>query len=121
MHYSTEHDWTIGSPQYQWLAADLASVDRTRTPWVIVGGHRPMYTSENYPSDYQVSLYIQQHLEPLFHRYSVDLSLTGHYHAYERTCAVYNQTCMTDGTGTTHIVVGTAGFEYVDISLMICN
>jgi hypothetical protein len=31
------------SEQYAFLAADLASVDRRRTPWVIFNGHRPMY------------------------------------------------------------------------------
>ena len=28
---------------YDWMDADLASVDRVKTPWVIVHGHRPMY------------------------------------------------------------------------------
>ena len=27
---------------------DLASVDRSKTPWIIFGGHRPMYISSNY-------------------------------------------------------------------------
>lgn len=27
---------------------DLASVDRSKTPWIIFGGHRPMYVSSNY-------------------------------------------------------------------------
>ncbi|KAF4978012.1 hypothetical protein FDECE_18280, partial [Fusarium decemcellulare] len=33
--------------QYQWLKTDLAKVDRYKTPWVIVMGHRPMYSSMN--------------------------------------------------------------------------
>jgi hypothetical protein len=28
------------NPQATWLEADLASVDRSETPWVIVAGHR---------------------------------------------------------------------------------
>ena len=28
---------------YAWLERDLSSVDRNKTPWVIVHGHRPMY------------------------------------------------------------------------------
>ena len=32
-------------PQYEWLAADLAAVDREATPFVILMGHRPMYCS----------------------------------------------------------------------------
>jgi hypothetical protein len=32
-----------GSEQHAWLLADLASVDRSVTPWLVVGGHRPVY------------------------------------------------------------------------------
>lgn len=28
---------------FDWMAADLAAVDRRRTPWVLAAGHRPMY------------------------------------------------------------------------------
>eukprot|EP01136_Pigoraptor_vietnamica_P033622 Opistho-1_new@96667 len=40
---STEHDVRAGSVQYAWLDADLAAVDRARTPWVVVSGHRPLH------------------------------------------------------------------------------
>ena len=43
---STEHDMGNGSKQYAWLEDDLKKVDRTKTPWVILAGHRPMYNSE---------------------------------------------------------------------------
>lgn len=32
-----------GSSQYKFLAADLAAVNRSVTPWVVVAGHRPLY------------------------------------------------------------------------------
>ncbi|KAL4018496.1 hypothetical protein IC575_022094 [Cucumis melo] len=35
---STEHDFTINSPQYEWMKNDMASVDRSRTPWLIFAG-----------------------------------------------------------------------------------
>jgi len=44
---STEHDYRPGSPQYIWLENDLKNVDRSKTPFVMVGGHRPMYCSES--------------------------------------------------------------------------
>ena len=44
---STEHDYNPGSRQYQWLENDLKSVDRRKTPWVMIGGHRAMYCSAN--------------------------------------------------------------------------
>lgn len=31
--------------QINWLKADLAAVNRTATPWLIVFGHRPFYNS----------------------------------------------------------------------------
>ncbi|GFH07435.1 purple acid phosphatase [Haematococcus lacustris] len=61
---STEHDISPGSRQYKWLEANLAGVDRCKTPWVVVGMHRPH---------------------------------------------VRHQHCMSDRSGITHYVVGTAG------------
>ena len=94
---------------YQWLEKDLMSVDRKKTPWLVVVGHRSMYSSEKYPSDYKVTIGMQEALEDLFYKHQVNLAVWGHYHAYERTCAVYKQKC--NSKGTVHIVVGSAGFE----------
>lgn len=38
-----EHAFEPGSPQHAWFEATLRAVDRTRTPWLVVGGHRPIY------------------------------------------------------------------------------
>ena len=43
---STEHNYTKGSRQYAWLEQDLQKVNREKTPWVVIGGHRAMYTSQ---------------------------------------------------------------------------
>ena len=109
---STEHDFTPGSPMYSWIEKDLQSVNRELTPWLIFVGHRPMYCSVKYPSDYRVAVGIQEALEDLFYEHSVDLAVWAHYHFYERTCAVYKQVC--DPKGTVHIVVGSAGYELDD-------
>jgi len=39
---SSEHDVEKGSDQLQWLEKDLAGVDRSVTPWLIVTLHRPL-------------------------------------------------------------------------------
>jgi UDP-2,3-diacylglucosamine pyrophosphatase LpxH len=39
-----------------------------------------MYTSEDYPDDYKVSLYMQTAFEDLLHKYQVDIAVWGHYH-----------------------------------------
>ena len=33
--------------QYNWLKKDLESIDRQKTPWVVLYGHRPMYCSDD--------------------------------------------------------------------------
>ena len=50
---STEHDFSPGSPMYTWLENDLKIVDRKKTPWVIIAGHRAMYCSSAIASKYQ--------------------------------------------------------------------
>jgi len=87
----------------------LKAVDRKKTPWLIVSGHRPFYSSGNSPTDLIFAQHLREHLEDLFYRYKVDLVLTGHYHNYERTCPVYKEKC-TPGAPT-HVLVGTAGIE----------
>lgn len=68
--------------QLAWLAADLAAVDRTLTPWVVVAGHRPWYSSGSVCASCQTAF------EPLFVKYNVDLVLAGHFHVYERNAPV---------------------------------
>ena len=37
---STEHDFMMGSSQYQFIVSSLQSVNRSLTPWIILAGHR---------------------------------------------------------------------------------
>ena len=37
---STEHNFTTGSVQYNWIKDTLSKVDRKQTPWLIFAGHR---------------------------------------------------------------------------------
>lgn len=37
---STDQDFTTGSPQWLWLRDELASVNRSLTPWVVLAAHR---------------------------------------------------------------------------------
>ncbi|THG04886.1 hypothetical protein TEA_010127 [Camellia sinensis var. sinensis] len=122
---STEHDWSQNSEQYDWMNKDMASVDRSKTPWIIFAGHRPMYSSSSgiLPS---VDNNFVQAVEPLLLANKVDLVLFGHVHNYERTCAVYQNECKAmpkkDGHGIdtydntnysapVQVVIGMAGFN----------
>jgi len=110
---STEHDFLPGAEQYQFIAQDLAKVDRARTPWVVFSGHRPMYTSSPLGSAEVWTEYFNSSLEPLIIKYNVDLALWGHVHIYERTCKMNNFTCVDENQpGPVHLVIGMAGSQY---------
>ncbi|WKA02221.1 hypothetical protein VitviT2T_020435 [Vitis vinifera] len=122
---STEHDCSEDSEQYEWLKEDMASVNRSRTPWLIVMGHRHMYTSLKSGLSRPDFMFVSA-VEPLLLANKVDLVLVGHVHNYERTCAIYNNECLAmpgkDWSGTAvydnsnytapvQAVIGMAGFS----------
>ena len=45
---STEHQFNVTSPQYDWIQQDLAKVDRTRTPFLLLAGHRSVLHPTNH-------------------------------------------------------------------------
>lgn len=94
--------------QLEFLKADLASVDRTVTPWVIVGGHRPWYTTGT-----GACKPCQEAFEDLMYKYGVDLGVFGHVHNSQRFLPVYKNTAdakgMNDPAAPMYIVAGGAG------------
>eukprot|EP01084_Bolivina_argentea_P261749 442465_1 len=109
---SSEHDYSNGSNGAKWLLNDLENVNKTVTPWIILSIHRPLYVSQDYPSDLVVATHLIDELEPMLYKYNVDLVLTGHFHSYQRTCFVYNSKCVGQkGGGIMHIMIGTAGID----------
>ncbi|KAL6748336.1 Metallo-dependent phosphatase-like protein [Haematococcus lacustris] len=116
--YSTEHASGPHSPQYAWIRDHLAAVNRSRTPWLVLAGHRPLYLSStnNAPpdGDQTVASALRQDLEPLLLEAKVDLTLAGHHHTYQRTCPMANSQCVGyDSTGAArgpvHVVIGNGG------------
>lgn len=100
----------FGAPnqQLEFLEADLASVDRSVTPWVVVSGHRPWYTTGGDGCDP-----CQNAFEPLFYKYGVDLGIFGHVHNSQRFLPVFNNTVdengMHDPKAPMYIVSGGTG------------
>ncbi|CUE64474.1 metallophosphatase, putative [Bodo saltans] len=86
-------DFAPGSAQYVWLEQQFASVNRTETPWLILGGHRPMYSSDLATDSGPLQLYI----EPLLKKYNVDVQLAGHMHETELVAPVFNNTPFLTG------------------------
>lgn len=97
-------DYTPGSPQWQWLAEDLAGINRSVTPWVIVDIHNPWYTTD---TSYKEFEQMRVSMEPLSYKHGVDLFFYGHVHAYERTHPVYDYNI--DPCGAVHITIGDGG------------
>jgi hypothetical protein len=102
---SERGDFDHSLPQYQWLESDLASVDRSVTPWVFASFHRPWYCSNKaHPGSGDL---MKNSYEDLFYKYKVDISFVGHTHAYERTYPMYQGSVVKDGVVT--IVNGNGG------------
>ncbi|KAL5798743.1 hypothetical protein ACOSQ2_003563 [Xanthoceras sorbifolium] len=91
--------------QYKWLESDLASVDRSVTPWLIAAWHPPWYSS--YKAHYREAECMRVEMEELLYSYGVDIVFNGHVHAYERSNRVYNYTL--DPCGPVYITVGDGG------------
>jgi hypothetical protein len=77
------------SAQTNWLAADLAAVSRSKTPWVIVAGHRPWCLSHSNVSG-TICWTCKDIFEPLLIQYGVDLVLSCHNHVYQRFAPLAN-------------------------------
>ncbi|EPS65927.1 hypothetical protein M569_08847, partial [Genlisea aurea] len=114
VYLSTETDFLEGSSQYEFLKRDLEGVDRGKTPFVVVQGHRPMYTTSYESRDAPLRERLQRHLEPLFLKNRVTLALWGHVHRYERFCPLNNFTCGSSG-GVVHMVIGMGGQDWQPI------
>jgi len=113
--------------QYEWVERDLASVDRAKTPWVVLYGHRPMYCTNDDRDDCtrfetrtRTGLPVLNWwgLEELMVQYGVDLAVWAHEHSYERLFPTYNRSVVAspdphqpylNPRAPVHITTGSAG------------
>lgn len=82
----------IDSTQLSWLEQDLAG---NAGKWLIVFGHRPLYSSGEAGGDPR----LRGLLGPIFERHRVHLVLAGHEHDYERTRPIDGVTYLVSGGG----------------------
>ena len=87
MHFicldSYETDRSADGAMMTWLEADLAANDKE---WVIAFWHHAAYSKGPRDSDeVERSIVLRANAVPILERYGVDLVLTGHSHAYERS------------------------------------
>ncbi|XP_010061253.2 purple acid phosphatase [Eucalyptus grandis] len=104
------------TPQYKWLKNELARVNRTETPWLIVFMHCPLYNS--YVAHYMEGETMRVMYEPWFVEYKVDVVFAGHVHAYERSERISNVaynivnglcTPIRDPSAPVYITIGDGG------------
>ena len=93
--------WAANSAQNAWVDADLASIDRKQTPWIIAMVHAPMYNSNSqHQMDGENS---RKAYEAKFQAAGVTAVFAGHVHAFERTYPVINNgEVVPAGQGISH-------------------
>lgn len=124
--------WNV-ERQYRWIERDLASVNRSKTPFIVTMAHRPMYCSNTDDHDdcTKVNSTMRRGLlagkahdglfalEPLFKKYQVDLAFWAHEHTYERFFPMYENQVVNstndpsdpyhNPAATVHVVTGASG------------
>ena len=102
--------------QLDFIRTDLKHAnDNPETDFTIVFMHLPMYSSIQYPF-----MDLRDELQPMFDLYGVDLVISGHQHAYERTYPVMFNNAITDyekcsynnPDGQIYLTVGTGGHSH---------
>jgi len=107
---------------YDWLERDLMAVNRTRTPWLILIGHRAMYCEVDTGDECNLEaetirngLNGSRAVEPLMLKYGVDMYFAGHTHHYQREWPVAHgqlvQTNYNNPRAPVHIQSGIAGVD----------
>ena len=93
--------------QLAWLKADLAKVNRTRTPWLVGVLHAPWYNSNTAHQEEHEEAELRDAMESLMYDARMDLMFAGHVHAYERSRRVYRG--KADACAPTYINIGDGG------------
>ena len=85
---SHDVDRSPGGAMVTWLRADLAAARETAR-WIIAFWHHPPYTKGSHDSDTEGRLVeMREWVLPVLEEGGVDLVLTGHSHAYERSLLI---------------------------------
>ncbi|XP_058107627.1 purple acid phosphatase 22-like [Magnolia sinica] len=98
-------NFDMDSAQYKWLQADLAKVDRKRTPWLVALLHAPWYNTNTAHQGEGESM--REAMEELLYNARTDIVFAGHVHAYERFRRVYNNSA--NHCGPMHLTIGDGG------------
>ena len=93
-----------------WLDNDLAQTDQ---PWIVAYWHHPPYSKGSHDSDNPVTdqdlIDMRTVAVPILEDHGVDLVLSGHSHAYERSFLIDGHYGFSDTFGPEHVVDGGDG------------
>ncbi len=102
--------------QLRWLTADLeaASKQRATTPWIVAGGHRPLYCSNHDKTQCKTfASLLRSKAEGTFNANGVDLVIQAHMHGYERSWPLKDGVVVaqnyTNPTAPVYVVNGAGG------------
>ncbi|KAJ8719862.1 hypothetical protein PYW08_012037 [Mythimna loreyi] len=126
VYYYINYGIKLISNQYDWLREDLEKANlpenRSKRPWIVLFGHRPMYCNDRFDVDCQqeysrIGLHGMWAIEPLLKEYGVDLVIWAHDHLYERSFPLYDNKVYNGSTehpyvnpgAPVHIITGSAG------------
>ena len=103
-HYSYQHgrvhvvmldlsysEWVDDTGLYAWLEDDLSSARESGDiDWILVANHYPSYSRGYHDSDIVPWIInVRENMVPIFEKHGVDVSLSGHSHAYERSHLIH--------------------------------
>ena len=100
-----------GTPEYEWLAHDLALHPNGTYPCTVAYWHHPLYAWSPWKPDLGEATL--QPMWELLDRGGVDVVLNGHYHNYQRW-APQDALGRPDPNGITEFIVGTGSDTYED-------
>jgi hypothetical protein len=114
--YKNDYDthWTPASPEYKWLAADLAA--HASTPLKFAFFHYPLYSDQ---SSQTSNAFLQGagSLEGLLSRNGVDIAFNGHAHLYQRNLKPHAGSLVSyvsGGGGASLVSMGSSGCSETD-------
>jgi hypothetical protein len=96
-----------GSPQYEWLKADLAS---SATSCMLAVWHHPLFSSSINGNSSRM-----RDIWRLLQQWGVEVTVNGHDHAYERY-APQDADARANPAGLREFVVGTGGYSLYDLA-----
>ena len=108
---SNGSDRSPSGPMLSWLGRDLAA---SRSHWLIAYWHHPPFSHGSHNSDLRSDSGgrmsdMRENALPLLEQYGVDLVLSGHSHAYERTSLIDGHYGDSTTFSAGHIVDGGSG------------